>query len=70
MAIKKALGEAAYKTKISSTKGVIGHTLGAAGGIEAAICCKVCDSPPVGCGCTSAKFTVPSRSCGAHDEQS
>ena len=41
MAIKKALGEYAYKTKISSTKSMIGHCLGAAGGIEAVITAKV-----------------------------
>jgi len=41
MAIKRALGDAAYKTSISSTKSVMGHTLAAAGGLEAAICCKV-----------------------------
>jgi 3-oxoacyl-[acyl-carrier-protein] synthase II len=38
LAIKRALGEAAYKTKVSSTKSMIGHTLGAAGAIEALIC--------------------------------
>ncbi len=38
MAIKLALGDAAYKTPISSTKSMIGHLLGAAGGIEAIAC--------------------------------
>ncbi len=33
-AIKAALGEAAYKVPISSTKSMIGHALGAAGAIE------------------------------------
>ncbi len=38
LAIKAVFGEAARKVAISSTKSMMGHTLGAAGGIEAAIC--------------------------------
>jgi 3-oxoacyl-[acyl-carrier-protein] synthase II len=38
MAIKNALGEAAYKIPVSSIKSMIGHTLGAAGAIEALVC--------------------------------
>lgn len=36
-AVKAALGDHAYKTAVSSTKSMIGHLLGAAGGIEAVI---------------------------------
>ncbi len=37
-AIKVAFGDSAYKVPISSTKSMIGHTLGAAGAIESIIC--------------------------------
>ena len=40
MAIKLALGEHAYKVKINSTKSMIGHLLGAAGGVEFITCVK------------------------------
>ena len=39
-AIKAALGDAAKKVKINSTKSIIGHLLGAAGGVEAVVCVK------------------------------
>ncbi len=40
MAIKTALGEASRTVMVSSTKGNIGHLLGAAGAVEAVICVK------------------------------
>ena len=39
-AIKLALGEAAKSVKINSTKSMIGHLLGAAGGVEFITCVK------------------------------
>ncbi|MCI9592580.1 MAG: beta-ketoacyl-ACP synthase II [Lachnospiraceae bacterium] len=39
-AIKLALGEHAGKVKINSTKSMIGHLLGAAGGVECIVCAK------------------------------
>jgi len=61
LAIKKALGEEkAYKTAVSSTKGMTGHMLGAAGGVEAAICAlAIRDSvaPP------TINYTTPDPEC-------
>ncbi|NLT09729.1 MAG: beta-ketoacyl-ACP synthase II [Ruminococcus sp.] len=39
-AVKLAFGDEAYNVKINSTKSMIGHLLGAAGGVEAIICAK------------------------------
>ena len=40
-AIKDLFGAHASKLKISSIKSMIGHSLGAAGGIEAVVCAKI-----------------------------
>ncbi|MFN2636583.1 MAG: beta-ketoacyl-ACP synthase II [Gemmatimonadaceae bacterium] len=43
MAIKKVLGDRAYKIPMSGTKGYYGHALGASGAIETAICALAVD---------------------------
>jgi len=40
-AIKKVFGNGAYKVPISSIKSMVGHMMGAAGALEAIVCCKV-----------------------------
>ncbi len=47
MAIKSALGEASKTVMVSSTKGNIGHLLGAAGGVEAIFCAKAIEEKKV-----------------------
>jgi len=39
LAVKRVFGEHAYRTPISSVKSMLGHTMGAASAIEAAVCC-------------------------------
>ncbi len=41
---KTVFGEKAYDLKINSTKSMIGHSLGAAAGIEAIVCCKTIET--------------------------
>ena len=59
-AIKLALGEAAGNVKINSTKSMIGHLLGAAGGAEFIVCVKSIEEgyihPTVG-------YQVPDEEC-------
>ena len=59
-AIKLAMGDAAKQVKISSTKSMIGHLLGAAGGVEFITCVKSIEDgylhPTVG-------FQVPDEEC-------
>jgi len=61
LAIKKALGEdLARKVMISSTKSMIGHLLGAAGAVEAAVCALVIKNgmiPP------TINYTTPDPDC-------
>jgi 3-oxoacyl-[acyl-carrier-protein] synthase II len=46
-AIRTALGDRAYEILVGSTKSMTGHTLGAAGGVEAVISALICQSGKV-----------------------
>ena len=59
-AIKSAFGDAAYKLAMSSTKGCMGHSLGAAGGLETIVCLKAMQTgiiPP------TINYTTPDPEC-------
>jgi 3-oxoacyl-[acyl-carrier-protein] synthase II len=60
MAIKTVFGERAYKIAINSTKSLIGHGLGAAGGMEAVVVAKSIENSLVH---ATANFTEPSEDC-------
>jgi len=60
LAIKSALGDAARKVMVSSTKGTTGHGLGAAGGFESIVCAKTIANgiiPP------TINYTTPDPNC-------
>ncbi len=59
-AIKLALGEAAYRVPISSTKSMIGHALGAAGGLEAVACVKTINESLIH---PTINYETPDPSC-------
>ncbi len=59
-AIKLALGDAAYKVPISSTKSMIGHLLGAAGAVEFIACVKSIEDGFIH---PTAGLTVPDEEC-------
>lgn len=44
LALKQVLGDTAYRIPVSSIKGAIGHAMGAAGSIEAAVCVQAIQS--------------------------
>ena len=59
-ALKSVFGDHARKMAISSTKGTMGHSLGAAGGLETIVCCKTIQTgiiPP------TINYTTPDPEC-------
>ena len=59
-AIKAALGEHAYQVPISSTKSMIGHTLGASGALESVACVKTLESGLIH---PTINYDYPDSSC-------
>jgi len=60
LAIKRLLGEHAYKVAISSTKSMTGHLLGGAGGLEAGISVLALQNQTVP---PTANYTTPDPDC-------
>src|SRR5260221_1575161 len=61
LAIKKVFGDAARSVMVSSTKSMTGHMLGAAGGVETAICAP---TPSRGVVAPKTNYTPPGPHCG------
>ena len=60
VALKKVFGDHAYQLSVSSTKSMLGHSLGASGGIEAVLCVKAINDnlvPP------TANLETPDPDC-------
>ena len=60
VAIKRLFGERSYQIPISSTKSMIGHSLGAAGALEAAACIKTITEAMLH---PTINYTSPDPSC-------
>jgi 3-oxoacyl-(acyl-carrier-protein) synthase len=59
-AIKNLFGERAYKIPVSSTKGMLGHSFGATGAVEAMVCVKAIETgliPP------TINYDTPDPAC-------
>ena len=60
LAIKKALGDYAYKVSVSSTKGTMGHSLGAAGALESIACIETIRSKTIA---PTINYETPDPEC-------
>jgi 3-oxoacyl-[acyl-carrier-protein] synthase II len=60
VAIKRLFGDRAYRVPISSTKSMVGHSLGASGALEAAACVKTITEGKIH---PTINYQVPDPSC-------